>query len=134
MYEPNCNIHYDGTTGYMVTPSVNGGNLIDDGHLITQQASSWKEQDPVLQGVVMYQAGAFNQKPTLFDLDTNGMMKVSLYVWMEGQDYDCIAAAVADKISLSANIQFGVKADSKSTGIRRGNAIDPDRDYEVKRY
>jgi len=119
MYEPNANIHADGSTGYIATESIDGGALIDDGHLIRQNASSWSEQDPILKDAVIYQAGEFLQNTTLFTLDGTNMMKIRLYIWMEGQDPDCIAAAVADEVSVAANIQFGVKADSKDTGIVR---------------
>ena len=119
MYEPNADIHYDGSADYWTTESVNGGSLIDDAHLILQNASSWKEQDPVLEGTVIYEAGKFLQDTTLFELDGTGMMQVTLYIWMEGQDRDCIAAAVADEVSVAANIQFGVKAEVKETGIGR---------------
>ena len=119
MYEPNANIHYNGATDYWTTESVNGGALIEESRLVRQNASSWKEQDPILEDAVIYEAGKFLQDTTLFTLDGTGMMKVRLYIWMEGQDKDCIAAAVADEVSVAANIQFGVKAETKETGIVR---------------
>lgn len=119
MYEPNADLHLHGKSEYHVTNSVNGGELIDSGHLIIQNASSWTEQDPALEGTVIYQTGEFVQNPTLFELNTDSMMHVVLYIWMEGQDEDCIAAGVADAVSLIANIQFGVSGETIDTGIHR---------------
>ena len=121
MYEPNADIHYDKTTGYKETKSVNGGPLIDKSLMIIQNASKWNEKDPILQDEVIYQPGTFTQNQQLFAIDTGTMMKVSLYIWMEGQDVDCIATAVADTVHLAANIQFNVKAEDRSSGIVRGN-------------
>lgn len=125
IYEPNADRNADGSPEYRPTASVNGGPLIDEQHLILQNASSWNESSPILQDVVVYSVGDFIQNRPLFTLPKGGMVRVELYIWMEGQDPDCIARNVADAVSITANIQFGVKADEVSTGIGRGEI--PDR-------
>ena len=111
MYEPNADVHPGGGTGYTMTPSVLGGALIDNDHLITQAASTWKETDPVLAEKVFYTPGKILQDHMLLRVEQEGMTKVRLYVWVEGQDVDCIARNSADSVMLLANIDFGVKAD-----------------------
>lgn len=120
IYEPNMDRNADATTDYRVTQSVNGGPLIDDDHLILQTASTWNETNPVLQDVVIYSVGQFVQNRPLFTLPRGGMMKVDVCIWMEGQDSDCIARNVADAVSITANLQFGVKADEIISDIGRG--------------
>ena len=128
LYEPNADIH--GATaesgesaaanGYLETESVNGGPLIDKSRMIIQNASRWNEQTPVLQNAVIYEAGSFVQNPVLFRLDGSNMMKIRLYIWMEGMDADCIAANVADEVSVVANLCFGAdSSESQGTGIVR---------------
>ena len=56
----------------------------------------------------------------LLRVESAGMTKVRLYVWVEGQDYDCIARNVAKAVSITANLQFKPKVDSGiSTGVGR---------------
>ena len=128
MYEPNADIHgmtaesgeSAAANGYLETESVNGGPLIDKSRMIIQNASRWNEQTPVLQNAVIYEAGSFVQNPTLFMLDGTNMMKIRLYIWMEGMDADCIAANVADEVSVVANLQFGPEdSATMETGIVR---------------
>ena len=120
MYEPNADVHPDGGTGYLTTPSVLGGALIDNDHLITQAASTWTETSPVLAEKVVYTPGKFLQQRTLLRVEQEGMTKVRLYVWVEGQDADCIARNSADSVMLLANIDFGVRADTREdSGIGR---------------
>jgi len=110
IYEPNADIHPDETiTGYVETKNVDGNPLIDSAHHIIQNASVWNEANPVLADVVVYTPGKFVQNPDLFSLKTNQMLKMRIYFWMEGQDIDCIARNVVDAVTISANIQFGVK-------------------------
>lgn len=111
IYEPNADIHTDPNkgTGYIETASVDGGPLIDAAHHIVQNASKWNEVSPVLAETVVYQPGTFTQNRNLFTVKPSEMIKVRLYFWMEGQDTDCIARSVADTVSITSNIQFGVK-------------------------
>ena len=128
MYEPNADIHgltansgeKQAADGYLETQSVNGGPLFDKSRMIIQNASQWNEQTPVLQGAVVYKAGSFVQNPALFRLDGTNVMKVRLYIWMEGMDADCIAANVAKEVSVAANLCFGAdSSESQGTGIFR---------------
>lgn len=110
VYEPNADIHINPeNVGYIETPGVDGGSLIDNAHHIIQNASRWNEVSPVLAETVVYQPGQFTQNRTLFTVKPTEMIKVRLYFWMEGQDVDCIARGVADEVSITSNIQFGVK-------------------------
>ena len=113
VYEPNADIHADGSLGYVETQSAWGGPLVDMERLVRQEASTWTEQTPVLQDVVIYEMGDFLSNPALFTLVDGGMVKVTMYIWMEGQDIDCSNMAVADETAIAANIQFKVSPDSK---------------------
>lgn len=128
MYEPNADIH--GLTansegkqtadGYLETQNVDGQPLIDKSRLIIQNASQWNEQTPVLQNAVVYEAGSFVQNPALFRLDGTNMMKIRLYIWMEGMDADCIAVNMTETVEVVARLCFGAdSSESTGTGIVR---------------
>ncbi len=107
IYEPNANVHVDGSTGYIATSSTDGSStLVDSSNLIIQNSSSWTEQSPVLQDSVVYTMGEFQQNTTLFTIDSNTLVKITMYIWMEGQDVDCSNMAIAEESLLLANIQF----------------------------
>ena len=118
-YEPNADVHPDGSTGYIETYNVEGGPLVPEGanHII-QNASTWEETSPALQDTVLYHPGAFTQNKELFQI-SSGLMKIRLYIWMEGQDVDCIARNVARAVLVDGNIQFAASGETKSTGITR---------------
>lgn len=91
IYEPNCDSHLDGSQGYVPTPSVTGApQLIGDEYLIRQSTSYWTETFPVERDVVIKHLGEFQDTPTLFSLAANEMVKLDIYIWLEGQDPDCI--------------------------------------------
>lgn len=91
IYEPNADAHIDGTTGYIPTPSITGReSLISDEFLIRQTVSTWTESYPVLQGEVVKDLGDFLDTPILFILNSGEMVRMDIYVWLEGQDQDCI--------------------------------------------
>lgn len=98
VYEPN----YEGED----TPSIDGtGIYVSDEQLITQSPSTWVEQDPVLRDNVDYVLGEIDQTNNrLFSLDANVEQKVTLYIWLEGQDVDCTNMISAAE--LAVNIQF----------------------------
>lgn len=114
IYEPNCNVHIDGeTSGYVPTPSIdNTPNLIDDAHLIRQTSSSWTEAYPVQRNVVVHSLGDFLDEPELFRLQSGDMMKIDLYIWLEGQDIDCTNQI--SEAQIIANIQFAGKTETQS--------------------
>lgn len=90
IYEPNSDIHVDGTQGYVPTPSIHDTpTLVPEDRLILQTASTWTEAYPVERDVVVKDLGEFQSDTVLFSLDPGEMVKIDLYVWLEGQDIDC---------------------------------------------
>ena len=123
VYEPNADIHVDGSTGYKETPSAWGASgLVDSEHMIIQRASTFQERTPVLMDTVIYQLGEFTSNPVLHEFKANDMVKFNMYVWMEGQDSDCVNAGLSNETEIAANIQFGVAESSKRHG---GDVITP---------
>ena len=105
IYEPNADAHTDGSKGYVDTPSIDGTDtLIPEERIIKQSASSWTESDPVEKNVVVRKVGAFDGSAELFKLDVDEVVKIQLYVWLEGQDVDCTNAI--SEASVVANLQF----------------------------
>ena len=120
VYEPNADTHVDGKTGYEPTQSIDGGkSLISDSNLIWQTTSIWNETTPVLSDQVLYKMGEFKTDTELFKITPDTLQKITLYVWLEGQDVDCVNAASAYPTSILANIQFTPKENDNSTGIHR---------------
>ena len=112
IYEPNCDQHVvqagqsSAETGYVATQSIDGtDSLIDDAHLIRQTTSTWTEADPVQRTVVMYQLGEFLTDTRLFSLQQNGMVRMDVYLWLEGQDVDC-TNVIGDAAKIFASIQL----------------------------
>ncbi len=83
IYEPNT----DGTTTLSVDDT--GEGLVAEEYLVTQAPSTWAEQDPVLNGSVDYTLGELEADVELFALATGEAKKVTIYIWLEGQDADC---------------------------------------------
>lgn len=112
IYEPNCDSHADGKSGYVATESIDGNNsLVPSDRLILQKHSSWTETTPIENGVQVYTIGDFETKTELFFLKANQKAMIKLYLWLEGQDIDCTNAI--REAQIIANIQF--KADAKSS-------------------
>lgn len=90
IYEPNSDAHMDGTQGYVPTPGIHDTpTLVPEDRLILQSASTWTEAYPVERDVVIKDLGAFQSQPRLFSLQPGEMVRLDLYVWLEGQDVDC---------------------------------------------
>lgn len=106
IYEPNYDSHIaDNITGDAETASIDGGNtLIDSAHLIRQTSSSWSEAYPVQRDVTIKSLGEFTTDTDLFSLEVNEMVKIDLYVWLEGQDVDC--TNMIESAQIIANVQF----------------------------
>lgn len=109
IYEPNSDLHIDGSRGYLPTPSLDGTEtLVEEERLILQTASTWTEAHPVQRDVVVHQLGEFVTQPDLFALPAKQVMRVDLYIWLEGQDADCTnainRAQILASIQLSADI------------------------------
>lgn len=106
IYEPNCDTHKDGSVGYVSTPSIDGeDSLINDDHLIRQTTNQWKESNPVEQNVVIRSAGEFLSDTTLFKLEPTELAKITLYIWLEGQDIDC-TNEIGHEAKLLVSLQF----------------------------
>ena len=114
IYEPNCDNHIDGTEGYLPTPSKDGtASLVPADLMIKQTMNSWRENDPVENGKVIRELGEFIANPKLFTITNDELAKISLYVWLEGQDKDCTNAIGHDS-QLQANVQFATQSDGQS--------------------
>ena len=113
IYEPNSNLHADGTTGYVPTPSVdNTPTLIPQDHLILQTASTWAEAYPVQRDVVIRTLGEFETDVELFTLEPGQIKRIELYIWLEGQDIDCTNRI--QEAQILASIQFASEREIQS--------------------
>ena len=108
IYEPNCDGHLSGTAGYVATESVDGTvTLVPEERLIRQTTTTWQEAYPVQREVVLYDMGEFLTDTKLFTLEPDELLQIELYIWLEGQDMDCVGQV--DQARILASIQF--KAD-----------------------
>lgn len=113
IYEPNADGHIDGSTGYVPTSSIDmTPTLVPEDRLILQTASTWTEAYPVQRSVVIKELGEFYEEPELFQLKTDEMVRIDLYIWLEGQDIDCTNAI--NEAQIMANIQFRAEVDGQS--------------------
>ena len=120
VYEPNCDTHVDGSKGYTETTNKDHGKgLVPESNLIRQTTSRWNETTPVLKSDVVYELGQFETDTQLFEVSPETMQQVTLYVWLEGQDVDCVNAAAGYETSILANVQLKVLDEKMSTGITR---------------
>lgn len=116
IYEPNCDTHADGSTGYIPTPSIDGtDSLVPADRLITQTASVWEETYPVEKDVQIYTFGEFTSFTQLFEMEANSKVKIQFYIWLEGQDVDCTNAI--QEAQILANIQFVANTESGGSGL-----------------
>lgn len=114
IYEPNCDAHAGGGTGYIETPNIDGGTgLVPAERLITQTVSSWSEVSPVQQNVTFRTMGAFTSPTELFSLEAGQMVRIDLYIWLEGQDVDC-TNQIGTEAMVLASIQFAADYGSQS--------------------
>lgn len=105
IYEPNADMHVSDAEGYRNTPSIDGGQtLIHTRRLIPQTGTVWTETQPPLRDSQEYEFGQFYRNLPLFVLNEGEVVRIRLYVWLEGQDVDC-TNAIADA-QITANIQF----------------------------
>lgn len=113
IYEPNCDVHIDGTQGYVPTPSIDQSEtLIPTDRLILQTASTWTEAYPVQRDVVIHELGDFQSEVELFSLKAGEMVKIDIYCWLEGQDVDCTNQIQGAQIL--ASIQFATQTGTPS--------------------
>lgn len=130
VYEPNADRHVDGSTDYIPTYSIDefrtpettesaeestdpsdesaGAEdwfLVDE-ELLIRQSFSKSADEP----------GEFITNPTLFSVKPGEIVRIEIYIWLEGQDVDC-SNAMSDGVSttkLEANIQFTGTTDTQS--------------------
>ena len=114
IYEPNCDGHLDDIQGYVETPSIDGtATLIDPSHIITQTTTSWTEADIVERDVVIKDMGDFLTDTYLYSLDAGEIVKIDMYVWLEGQDVDCVNQ-IGHKAQIMASVQFDADESGQS--------------------
>lgn len=115
IYEPNCDGHADGSTGYVETPSIDGGNsLVPTDRLYPQTASQWSEVFPVQRTVTLRTMGEFTVKDTpLFSLQPGEKEKIEVYIWLEGQDADC-SILLNTHAQILASIRFSADYSGQS--------------------
>lgn len=119
VYEPNADRHVDGSTDLIKTYSIdeflpsdttetsgeeNEWLLVDEERLILQ---SFSQKD---------KPGEFIENLPLFSLRSGEIVKIELYIWLEGQDVDC-SNAMSDgetTTKIEANIQFTGSSESQS--------------------
>ena len=113
IYEPNYDSHIDeNIEGPVETENVDGGTYEDITYVIYQTASEWMEDYPVQQNVTVKELGEFVGDTYLFTLEADSMVRIDLYIWLEGQDVDC--TNLIDKARITANIQFDVEYSGQS--------------------
>ena len=106
IYEPNCDTHVGDEKGYVATPSIDGAeSLVPEERLIRQTSTTWTEANIVEHGVVVKDMGEFISDTGLLDIKAQQMVRVDMYIWLEGQDVDC-DNRIGHKAQIMANIQF----------------------------
>lgn len=114
IYEPNAETHLNENGGYIETPSIDGTpTLIPSERIIVQTTSDWAEVSPVQRTAVVHRYGQFVTDTELFELKVDELAKISIYVWLEGQDVDC-TNAIGRRAQILANIQFSADFGSQS--------------------
>ncbi len=111
IYEPN-------TSEDEETLGINGEPLHTGGKLIKQSVSTFSELEQVLHGSVNYERGEFiGENTEMFDLLANIPRKVTLFIWLEGQDGHCNNSISAGQIL--ANLQIAATTKNNQQGIGR---------------
>lgn len=113
VYEPNADNHLDRSVRVLNTRSTDGSeSLVSADRLIVQSSSSWKEAVPAQRDVTVKTPGEFITDKELFEIEAGQMMRIDLYIWVEGQDVDCYG--LPEDAKLQANIQFESSSNSQS--------------------
>ncbi|MBR5187263.1 MAG: hypothetical protein IKW18_02220, partial [Clostridia bacterium] len=78
---------------------------------------------PVQKDMLAYIYGEFIDDEHLFDLDEDCQAKIDIYIWLEGQDMDCVND-IGKEAHLFANIQFlaEIKPGSGMQEIEKGDS------------
>lgn len=116
LYEPNYDRHVDNTRDYVPTPNMDDeGPLVSEDRLILQKDSGWRESYPVQSDVTIRRSGDFTRNPVLFHLEPEQIVRIEVYIWLEGQDMDCTNQMKAAQIE--AYLRFDCDTESQ-TGFR----------------
>lgn len=106
IYEANGDVHLDGSIGWVDTPGKDGRtSLIPQENLILQSATTWQETDPVRRGAVIRETGKFLTDTALFDICEDELVRITVYIWLEGQDVDC-TNQIGKNAKITANLQL----------------------------
>ena len=100
------------TLAQLLTSEGHDLTLIDENHLIRQSSSTWSEAYPVQRNAVIHELGEFLTPAKLFKLTVGEMVKIDLYVWLEGQDIDCTNRITEAQIL--ASIQLSAETETQS--------------------
>ncbi len=112
IYEPNT------AADAAFTPNLDGEPLEGDGKLIRQENSYFTEQEIPLHGSVDYVRGAFiGNDSEMFTLYADIPRRVTMFIWLEGQDAECTNAISAGHIL--ANLQFAASLRNNDENIGR---------------
>lgn len=113
IYEPNSDVHVEEPAGYINTPGLDGAEtLIPRDHILTQTSTTWTDAEPTQRGIQIFSFGEFSEDMTLFTLDEGETVCIQLYIWLEGQDADCINAI--EDAQITANVQFLAQSTNQS--------------------
>ena len=102
VYEPNACEDDD----YRATACVDQAEyLVPPERLIRQQMTLWQEADPIQKDHVIYHCGEFIDNPALFDLMAGQVAQIEIYLWLEGQDADCVYDCLSST-NILTHLQF----------------------------
>ncbi len=102
IYEPNA----DGGFG-TATYSIDGSDKLLEGNckLIKQKCTTFIDFDPADPDRVLYSQGDFyDEDTTLFKLNAGEEKRITLFLWLEGQDDDCDNTLSEGRVL--SNLQF----------------------------
>lgn len=113
LYEPNIDRHLSGFGSYTPTPSIDGSpTLVPQDRMILQEGSGWADLEIPEISNIKLTLGKFVQNPPLFRVNPGEVMRIEMYIWLEGQDIDCTNAM--NGAQLIANIQFTGKTEAQT--------------------
>lgn len=113
LYEPNADRHVGDSSGYIKTPSIDGTDtLVPEERMVLQTASGWADLETPEISNIKLTLGEFITNPVLFTVEPGQVMKIELYIWLEGQDVDCVNPM--NGAQLMANLQFTGSTDTQS--------------------
>lgn len=120
IYEPNADQHVDGSTDYISTYSIDEFRPAESSSESTEQ-QEWflVDEDRLIKQSFSKnetELGEFLSNPTLFSVKPGEIVRIEIYIWLEGQDVDC-SNAMSDGVSTTkilANIQFTGTTESQS--------------------